>query len=114
FASAQRLIPRDSDSAYDIYDARVGGGFIEPHPSLACEGEGCSATVVGAPVCATPPSVTFNGPGNITPPSVPTQPVVKAKAKSKPVKCKKGHVKRKGKCVKQAKVRVKQLAKGRK
>jgi hypothetical protein len=68
-ATAQRLVGRDQDSAYDIYDARVGGGFAEPAPPAPGCGtsEGCRP--LGQPVAplqSPPASVTFLGPGNPT------------------------------------------------
>jgi hypothetical protein len=35
----------DVDSAYDLYDARVGGGFPEPPPTpVSCQGDACQPT----------------------------------------------------------------------
>lgn len=41
--TAQPLVGRDRDQTYDIYDARVGGGFAEPPAAGACSGESCRA-----------------------------------------------------------------------
>lgn len=69
FATAQKLLPRDTDSAYDIYDAREYGGFPEPPPSPSpCETEGeCKNAAEAQPVFSAPASVTFAGPGDIVP-----------------------------------------------
>jgi hypothetical protein len=45
--TADRLAPSDTDDLYDIYDARVGGGFDLPHSTEPCRGDGCQG--VGAP-----------------------------------------------------------------
>jgi DNA-binding beta-propeller fold protein YncE len=72
-----RLVPQDQDNLYDVYDARVGGGFAYQHPvspppcgsAEQCRGAGT----------ATPPrngagSAAFSGPGS---------PAVNRKAKKK-------------------------------
>jgi hypothetical protein len=114
FATAQSLLPRDTDTVYDYYDARVGGGFSEPPPPPPiCEAEGCSASPA-APAFSAPASTTFTGLGNVSSP-IPAKPA--AKPKTKPVKCKRAYVNRKHKCVKRhtkPKAKVKKSAKGRK
>ncbi len=76
-STAQRLLPRDSDSIYDYYDVREGGGFAEPPASVPpCEGEGCKGTVAGAPTFGAPGSLAFSGPGNLPAP-VSKKPAVK-------------------------------------
>jgi hypothetical protein len=66
FMTAQPLLDRDEDTAYDIYDARVGGGFQEASSSaLPCEGETqCRGPAALAPAAPVPLSATFHGPGN--------------------------------------------------
>jgi hypothetical protein len=85
FMTDSRLTAKDVDAAFDIYDARVGGGEAPPPPLPACEGDACQ-NPVAAPNDPTPGSLTFQGPGNAKP--VPAGPVVK--------KCKVNQ----GKCVK--------------
>jgi hypothetical protein len=67
FVTAEKLVPRDTDDAYDIYDARIGGGFTEPvAPSEECGNEGCRSPVsINPPAFSTPSSMTFNGAGNV-------------------------------------------------
>ena len=93
----QKLVPRDTqDGAPTIYDVRVDGGFSEPAPQPACTtADACRAAPEPAPsIFGAPASQTFSGVGNLAPPP----PTVKTAVKSK--KCKKGFVKKKGKCVK--------------
>jgi hypothetical protein len=66
FATAERLSRWDVDSAQDIYDARMGGGFPEPLPAPpSCQGDGCQPAAVGLND-PTPSSAIFTGPGNQT------------------------------------------------
>ena len=70
FATSQALVPQDIDGAYDIYDARVGGGFPAPTPAPpACQGDGCQPPASNPPAAPVAGSVTFVGPGNATPPN---------------------------------------------
>jgi hypothetical protein len=50
FVTADGLVPQDTDGLYDMYDARVGGGFPPP-PLVAtpCDGEACQGPASGAP-----------------------------------------------------------------
>jgi sugar lactone lactonase YvrE len=81
------LVKQDSDGVVDIYDARVGGGIAsqnhppdpEPCPGL----EACRGGVPQAPVPQSPGSSSFSGPGN-------------------PQPCKKGKVRKRGRCVKKS------------
>jgi hypothetical protein len=67
FMTANQLVPRDVDSAYDVYDARVGGGFPEAgKAAAACESEAqCRPPATPAPGFSTPGTATFSGPGNV-------------------------------------------------
>jgi hypothetical protein len=70
FATAQPLLHSDGDSAYDIYDARVNGGFPEPAgPPPQCQNEGCRAPATVTSAFSTPSSVTFSGPGDVASPA---------------------------------------------
>jgi hypothetical protein len=93
FTSRGQLAPQAYDENIAMYDARVAGGF--PELATACTGTGCQGVPGAPPIFATPSSATFNGVGNFEPaPAVPRKPVVK------PARCKKGTVRRSGRCVK--------------
>jgi hypothetical protein len=111
FMTAEKLVPGDEDSAYDIYDAHVCSSESpcaagSAAPSSCGTADACRAAPAPQPeVFGAPASATFNGPGNLEPESKPAV-VVKKKA----VKCKRGFVKGKnGKCVRR---RGKKRAKG--
>jgi hypothetical protein len=67
FDTRQQLTPEDRVGKFELYDARVDGGF--PHPSLACTGTGCQGIPPSSPQFATPASATFGGGGNPLPTS---------------------------------------------
>jgi hypothetical protein len=105
FATAQRLLPRDGDGSYDIYDARVDGGFPEPAGAgAACEGEACAGAAAAAPAFSAASSLTSGGVGNVPPPAA-GGPVVKQKPKL--AKCRKGFVRKRTKCVRAKRERAK-------
>jgi hypothetical protein len=65
FVTRERLVGWDTDQAYDLYDARVGGGFPEPMPGpTACVGDACHGEIPTAPGLAGLGSSTFHGLGN--------------------------------------------------
>ncbi|MGN6371907.1 MAG: hypothetical protein ACTHM1_02815 [Solirubrobacteraceae bacterium] len=77
-----RLVPQDTDTGGDIYDARVctaASPCLRPSAGATaqCEGDACQ-TPQSAPIDATPGSLGFAGAGNLT------GEVTKAKPKSKP------------------------------
>ena len=115
FTSREELLGSASGEAVKLYDARVDGGFVEP--SLACTGSGCQGVPPPQPIFSTPASVTFGGVGNFSPPG---SGLKTKKAKPKVAKCKRGLVKKKGRCVhkskphKAARKHGKSSAKGRK
>jgi hypothetical protein len=106
-----QLAPQDRNENDDLYDVRVGG--VQPLSPSACTGTGCQGVPSAPPLFATPPSVTFNGVGNLEPP--PLVPAVKPKPKAKAKQCKKGYVKKQGRCVKKKRSKAKKSsANGRK
>jgi hypothetical protein len=86
FLTGQSLV-RSDPGAVDLYDARIGGGFpLAPEP-IACNGDACQP-LPSEPVDPTLTTLVL-GPGN---PEV-RYPRI-------PKRCRKGYVKRNGKCVK--------------
>lgn len=106
-----QLTPQDTDGGPDIYDARIGGGFALAPPG--CSGTSCQGVPAAPPIFATPSSVTFSGVGNF-PPAAATVANPPAKPKPKAKKCRKGYVKKRGKCVRQHKANKASHGKGRK
>lgn len=95
FYTSSQLVPQDNDSAGDFYDARIDGGFPEAAKPTECEGNACLAPLA-APLDATPASLSFAGPGNLTPSIAPVSKTTKKKPAKKPRKTKKKtNVKRK-------------------
>ncbi len=82
FSTRQTLVSGDEDERYDVYDARVGGGFTST-TSIECEGESCRGPGTIAPGASTP-GTSVRGLGN--------------PAHHLP-RCPKGKVKRKGHCM---------------
>lgn len=91
FATPDALVRADAGGGVErLYDARVEGGFTEPpSASSACEGEACHGPASSIPDTGAASTARDTGPGNQPPPPA--------------TKCKKGFVKRDGRCVKQAK-----------
>jgi DNA-binding beta-propeller fold protein YncE len=71
FRTADQLLSQDTDTQFDIYDARINGGFPAPTSPSGCEPEGCRGALTGAPGEQTPASALLSGPGNLTPPTPP-------------------------------------------
>ncbi|MGA7704426.1 MAG: hypothetical protein WB998_05965 [Solirubrobacteraceae bacterium] len=93
FVTSQSLLPQDTDSAPDVYDARIGGGFP---PVLAerqpCSGDACQGALTNPAPLLVAGSVAQAPGGNFSTPA-PAKKVVKAKKKSKQ-KAKKNKTKR--------------------
>ena len=87
FTTRARLVATDSDELFDLYDAREGGGFSAGKSPGECRGEACqpSPSPVVAPA---PSSIGYEGSGNVK-------------------SCKKGKVKKHGRCVKKHKKKAK-------
>jgi hypothetical protein len=106
FSSSDQLVPADTDTQVDIYDARVcepekGNPCIAPEssPLPPCLGEACHGIPAATPALLAPGTASFNGEGNKAP-----EPPPKQVTKKRVVKCKRGFVKsRQGKCVKKKK-----------
>lgn len=96
FATSQHLAGADAGNGPALYDARVEGGLSEPATQApACSDESCRGGSPSEPSASAPASATFMGLGNITPTvEKPTT------SRKKPRSCRKGTVRRHGKCVK--------------
>jgi hypothetical protein len=90
-ATADALVRSDTDNALNIYDARIDGGFAEPlAPIPPClTTESCRNGGSGAPNVGPSATTTGLGLGTV----------------SSPKRCKRGQVRRHGKCVKRQKRR---------
>lgn len=87
FTTRTALVGADHDSEeFDVYDARVGGGFFETPAAAPCEGEACRGGAPGPPPPVAPTTPNFIGPPD-------------------PHPCAKGKIRRNGRCVKQRKAR---------
>jgi hypothetical protein len=95
FLTDAQLVPQDTDTSGDIYDARVGGGFPAPVESIGCLGDTC-VSVPPALNDPTPASSSFSGPGDLVSSLPSAVPEVAPKAK----RCGKGKVRRHGRCAK--------------
>jgi hypothetical protein len=91
FITTAQLSFRDTDTTYDVYDARVGGGEAEPAKPVECQGDACQS-FVEPPNDQTPGSLTFSGLGNI-------QPAISAPVDRHSVRCARGRRLAKGRCV---------------
>jgi hypothetical protein len=59
------LVPQDEDvQELDVYDVRVGGGFLQPPNLPVCEGEACRGASSKAPGAVAPVTSSFIGAGN--------------------------------------------------
>jgi hypothetical protein len=78
FTTRQQLLPQDGDGGFDLYDARVNGGFPVPSSTPPCSGDGCKPGAAAPPSSPAQGTSSFSGPGNPKPPAAPKQ---KAKVK---------------------------------
>jgi Tol biopolymer transport system component len=86
FVTAQGLVPQDGDGQYDIYDARVGGGFSAgPASSRPCEVDACQGPLTNPAPLLVPGSVSQVAGENLPVPVV-AKAKPKAKRKAKPKK----------------------------
>jgi sugar lactone lactonase YvrE len=85
FTTGDSLVPQDTDTGIDFYDARVGGGFPETAGVTPCQSsEACHQGGTAEGPASSPATPAFNG----------------KEEGPKHAQCKKGYVKKQGKCVK--------------
>jgi hypothetical protein len=65
FSTADQLTSSDGDTAWDVYDAHVDGGFPVPPTPASCSGEACQGSPPTAGALPSPGSATLTGGGNI-------------------------------------------------
>ena len=63
FTTVDQLVPQDTDTDVDIYDARVDGGFTAPTAPQECSGDSCQGPLSPAPTLLSPGSE-FQAGGN--------------------------------------------------
>jgi NHL repeat len=97
FTTADQLVPQDTDTQVDVYDARIcepetGNPCIgrEPIPLAPCLGESCHGIPPATPGEPSGGSATLNAAGNLTQPR---------KVTKKTVKCPKSKHRSHGKCI---------------
>jgi hypothetical protein len=84
FTQPAQLTADALDGIRRLYDARIGGGIEFPEAPKPCPLEVCQGTPRGAPEEALPGTGFFRGSGNVS---------------EAPARCRKGKVRRKGRCV---------------
>lgn len=99
FGTHARLVPQDTDTAGDVYDARIctpSDPCLKPPPgdTAQCEGDACQIAPP-LPPAQVPATLTTASSGNLAAPA-PVRPITKKKL----IKCKKGRRLSHGKCVK--------------
>jgi hypothetical protein len=72
FSTTEGLDPADTDESYDVYDARVGGGFAKADVAAPCDGDSCQGPPSGGPSLAVSGSTSLFGAGNALPSSTGT------------------------------------------
>ncbi len=80
FSTSEQLVPQDTDTQVNFYDARVDGGFPASVAPVGCVGEGCQGVPSSSPVFSAPSSVVLSGGGNLPPPPISTPVVAPKKA----------------------------------
>ena len=98
-----QLTPADENDAYNVFDARVDGA--QPPVKTECQGTGCQGVPPAPPIFATPSSATITGAEAYEPGGRESNPPKKVVKKT--VKCKRGFVKKKNKCVRNKKKKTK-------
>jgi hypothetical protein len=64
FTTKEGISPQDSDGSYDVYVARVGGGFTSAELA-SCDGDECQGPAAATPRLLEPGSKSLRGRGNV-------------------------------------------------
>ena len=101
FTSSLPLLATDGDTAFDTYILRAGGGFAIAAEQSSCNplAGGCQAAAASPPA-GSPATLTFVGQGNVKAPKRCKKGFVRKHGKCTAKKCKRGFVKKRGKCTK--------------
>jgi hypothetical protein len=83
FVTPASLVPSDSDTEFDTYDARRGGGFLATDPPAECVAEACGDAYV-SPLLATEGNTPVAGGGGTAAPPVPVAPITAGSPKRAP------------------------------
>ena len=67
FTTGDQLVPQDTDTQQDIYDARIDGGFPPSAAPPSCQGDACQGVPSATPAPPVAGSISFSGPGNASP-----------------------------------------------
>ena len=98
FATTAGLARADTENDTDIYDARIGGGFVESEPTERCAGDACQGALSNPEPLLIPGSVSQTAGENYPAPIVTVaKPKTKNKPKHKPKHKRKGKARGKGK-----------------
>jgi hypothetical protein len=81
FQTTTVLDPAGADGAYNIYDARIDGGFPTSAAAPKCQGDACQGASSPAPAASAPNSATYQGAGNLPPAGASAETTAPAKRK---------------------------------
>jgi hypothetical protein len=103
FTTSDQLVPQDTDTQLDVYDARICTAsepcVSQSAPGVGCAGEACHGTPPAPPAAAAAATAVFSGSGNLlSPPSTVTH--SKAAKKKRHVKRRRAPARRRGRHVK--------------
>jgi hypothetical protein len=85
FTTTEGLVPGDNDGSYDVYDARVHGGFAKVDVAAPCIADACQGDVSGPPSLPVSGSSRLSGAGNQETPPAGRDPSAKLKLGSRTV-----------------------------